>query len=287
MEAEPKLDPRTTPGPVTLATGSLASLAAFYHEQLGLSSIDREGDTLSLGVGKLELLRLVEKPGANPARGAPGLYHFALLLPSRAALARALRHLAESRTPLQGAAIHAVSEAIYLDDPEGNGIEIYHDRPREEWPYANGQLRMTTDPLDLETLWDEAAADPTPWKGLPAGTRMGHVHLRVADVEAAVGFYRDVVGLDVTARMGSQAAFLSAGGYHHHLAVNSWGSAGSPSAPEGAAGLVEFHLVLADQAEIEFVVARAREAGIECTRTRVDAVLHDPSGNAVRLVAPN
>lgn len=285
LEQGQPLDPRTAPGPVTLSTSNLEGLAAFYHDRLGLSHVGREGGTLSLGVGRMELLRLVGEPGAVPAAGTTGLFHFALLLPSRAALARALRHLAENRTPLQGAADHAVSEAIYLADPDGNGIEIYHDKPREEWPYLDGKLRMTNDPLDLEALWEEGVAGTSTWKGLPAETHMGHVHLRVAEVEAAVTFYRDVIGLELTARMGSQAAFLSAGGYHHHIAVNTWGSLGAPPPPPGSAGLREFSLVMAGQAQIELVVAQARAAGVKVKRSSVDASLSDPSQNALRLVA--
>jgi catechol 2,3-dioxygenase len=187
-----------------------------------------------------------------------------VLLPDRASLARWLAHAARDQVPLTGLSDHYVSEAIYLNDPDLHGIEIYADRPREVW---EGQVmeRMTTEPLDVPSLWRELD-DPQaePFDGQPEGTRMGHVHLRVADVDDAIGFYRDRLGFDLIAQLGHQAGFLSAGGYHHHVGVNTWESQGRAQAPPGSARLLGFTIVVPDEAE------RARLAGVGD---------RDPAGN--------
>jgi catechol 2,3-dioxygenase len=191
---------------------------------------------------------------------------------------------------LQGAADHLVSEALYLADPEGNGIELYRDRPREEWIRDAGGVRMATDPLDVEALLAEGGAASEPWAGLPEGTRMGHIHLRVAEIPATERFYRDVLGFDLTARYGDSASFFSAGGYHHHIAANTWGSAGAPPLPAGALGLREFTVALPNQAELKRVAARIQAAGIPMDETAdgmdktADGILvKDPAGNLLHL----
>ncbi len=205
---------------------------------------------------------LVEVAGARPAYGHTGLYHFALLLPERADLARWLAHAGRDNVPLVGLSDHFVSEAIYLSDPDGHGIEIYWDRPREVW---EGQVfeRMTTLPLDVGSLMAELP-DPEsePFERLPDGTVMGHVHLKVASIPDTVAFYRDVLGFELMAQLGEQAAFLAAGGYHHHIGANTWESAGAPPPPEGSAALRHVTIVLPDAAERDRVLgpARARPA---------------------------
>jgi len=218
------IHPDTTVGPVALTVADLARSEDFYTGVLGFRAIERGDRALTLAAGgAVPLLRLVEQPGARPKpQRATGLYHFAILVPSRLDLARALRHLAEQRYPLTGASDHLVSEALYLDGPDGNGIEIYRDRPRDEWPHANGQLQMAVDPLDVDGILGELARDDRPWDGLAPQTRIGHIHLHVADLRAAEAFYSGVLGFDVMLRYGAGALFISAGGYHHHIGLNTW-----------------------------------------------------------------
>jgi catechol 2,3-dioxygenase len=220
---------------------------------------------------------LVEERGARPAPGHTGLFHFALLLPDRTDLARWLAHAARDRVELVGLSDHVVSEALYLSDPDGHGIEIYRDRPRAGWEGKVGE-QMTTIPLDVEDLLGELD-DPgrEPFDGLPDGTVMGHVHLKVASIPETIAFYRDVVGFGLSAQLGAQAAFLAAGGYHHHVGANTWQSAGAPPPPAGSAALRHATIVLPDAAERDRVLARIEASG----RPVDDATVRDPSGNAI------
>jgi catechol 2,3-dioxygenase len=216
---------RTTVGAVYLTVSNLERSLDFYRRAVGLEILDQGTGRASIGVGGRELVVLLEESGARPAEGFTGLYHFALLLPRRVDLARWLSHAAHDRIPLVGLSDHFVSEALYLSDPDGHGIEIYWDRPREVW---EGQVasRMTTLPLDVDDLVAELAdSGPEPFEGLPAGTVMGHVHLKVATIPETIDFYDEVLGFTLTARLGSRAAFLGAGGYHHHVGANTWESA--------------------------------------------------------------
>ncbi len=236
-------------GRVRLRVRDLGREVEFYERVLGLRAISRAGGEARLAAGGAEpaLLVLVEDRGA-PARPprATGLFHFALLVPGRRDLAAALLHIRSQGWPFQGFADHAVSEALYLADPEGNGIEVYADRPRSAWTWRGGEVHMTTDALDLDSLL--AAAGPgAPWTGLAAGTVMGHVHLAVDDLDAAEAFYGATVGLETTVRSYPGARFLSAGGYHHHVAVNVWGGARARP-PAGALGLIDFEVVVPDAA---------------------------------------
>jgi catechol 2,3-dioxygenase len=221
---------------VALVVNDLAAVARFYEGALGLERLGSDGGTVRLGAGGRALLELRGDPAAPRAgRREAGLFHTAFLLPSRGALGAWLRHAADLGLPLQGASDHIVSEALYLSDPEGNGIEVYADRPRERWTAPDGTVRMSTDPLDAEGLLAAAAA---PWAGAPEGTVVGHVHLQVGDVAEAERFYAGALGLEVMARYPG-AAFLATGGYHHHLGVNAWTSRGAgPRRPE-ATGLAE------------------------------------------------
>jgi catechol 2,3-dioxygenase len=276
----------TRMGAVHLSVADLGRSIAYYESALGLRVHDRAGGRAELGTGGEALLVLDEVPGARPARGFTGLYHFALLVPERADLARFLAHAARERVALVGLSDHFVSEAIYLSDPDEHGIEVYWDRPREAWEGKVGE-RMTTLPLDVDGLLGELD-DPAraPFDGLSAGTVMGHVHLRVADVPAATAYYRDVLGFGLMALFGRQAAFLSAGGYHHHIGANSWESAGAPPAPEGTATLRRMTIVLPDAAALDTVAERIRAAGLDASAGADGAVsLRDPSGNPVVLTA--
>src|SRR4051794_11979260 len=246
----------TRMGEVHLEVGDLGRSTEFYERALGLFVHEREGSRAVLGAGGEPLLVLYEETGSQAARHFSGLYHFALLVPERAQLAAFLVHVAREKVPLTGMSDHFVSEAIYLSDPDGHGIEVYWDRPREVW---EGQVasRLTTLPLDVDSLMAELAEPPwEPFEGLPEGTLMGHVHLKVANLADAIAFHRDAVGLALMAQLGSQAAFLAAGGYHHHLGANVWESAGAPPPPPGSAALRHWTLVLPDGAERDRVAAR-------------------------------
>jgi catechol 2,3-dioxygenase len=270
-------------GAVHLSVADLERSLRYYRESVGLRLLEQGGGLASLGADGRELLVLVEEPGARPSDGYTGLYHFALLVPERADLARWLAHAARDRVPLTGLSDHFVSEALYLRDPDGHGIEIYWDRPREIW---EGQVasRLTTMPLDVDSLLgvlgDPAAA---PFDGLPAGTVIGHVHLKVAAVGPTVGFYRDGLGFGLMAQLGDQAAFLAAGGYHHHLGANTWESAGAPPPPAGRARLLHATLVLSDAAERDRVAARLEQAGHRLDERGGEPAAVDPSGNALVL----
>ena len=276
--------PATTVGAVHLTVAELDRSLEYYRSAVGLSVLESGGGRASLGVGERELLVLTEAPGARPALGYTGLFHFALLLGRRADLARWLAHAARDRVRLTGLSDHFVSEALYLSDPDGHGIEIYWDRPRDVW---EGQVaeRMTTVRLDVDSLLgelDDPAAEP--FDGLTEETVMGHVHLRVADIGQTVAFYRDVLGFALMAQLGDQAAFLAAGGYHHHLGANTWESRGAGPPPPGMAALRHATIVLPDDAERERLLARADEAG-RVEETGGGPIVRDPAGNALVLVA--
>jgi catechol 2,3-dioxygenase len=262
----------TRMGAVHLTVADLDRSLAYYERQIGLRVHARDGGRATLGTGGEDLLVLTEEPGALPADGYSGLFHFALLVPERADLARWLAHAARDRVPLSGLSDHAVSEAIYLRDPDHHGIEIYADRPRAEWEGKVGE-RLTTAPLDVDDLLatlDDPAAES--FDGLAAGTVMGHVHLCVAAIEPTNAFYRDQLGFAVMAELRDQATFLSAGGYHHHLGANIWQSAGAPYAPDGHARLTQMTIVFPDGASRD--EAAERVGGTE---------VRDPAGNPVVL----
>src|SRR3954447_23781906 len=257
----------TRMGPVRLSVADLGRSLDYYRRSIGLEVLGERDGEASLGTGGTELLHLVEEPGSRPADGYSGLFHFALLVPERQDLAGWLRHAIRDGVALTGASDHFVSEALYLRDPDHHGIEIYADRPRERWEGMAD--RIGTWPLDVDDL---LTANSEPVLPLPDGTRMGHVHLRVSDVAESVRFYRDHVGFDLIAQLGDQAAFLSAGGYHHHLGANTWESRGAAQAPAGTARLLRYTIVVPDATERD----RITEA--------LGGDLRDPSGNAFELV---
>lgn len=278
-----RIDARTTPGPVHLTVSDLARSLEYYRRAVGLAVLEQGRGGATLGVGERELLVLVEEPGARSSRGYTGLYHFALLVPERVQLAAWLSHAARDGVPLVGLSDHDVSEALYLADPDGHGIEIYRDRPRETWE-GHVWERLTTMPLDVESLLGELD-DPasTPFDGLPNGTVMGHVHLKVAGIPSGVDFYRDVLGFDLTAQLGTQAAFLSAGGYHHHVGANTWESADASSPPAGTAALRHATILLPDDVARDEVVVRVESAGHPLDEWDGAPLVRDPSGNALVL----
>ncbi|MEJ2747291.1 MAG: VOC family protein [Anaerolineae bacterium] len=279
------IHPQTHMGRVHLTVADLGRSLDYYQQRIGLVLLRQENRTAYLGAGTRELLVLTEQPGARLVRHVTGLYHFALLTPSRLALARTLQHLMATQTPIYGAADHAVSEALYLTDPDGHGIEIYRDRPRDVWEFPNGQLKMVTEPLDVDGILGELNGRSHTWTGLHDKTCMGHVHLHVANIPTTEQFYVDVLGFEVMAHYGSSASFMSAGGYHHHLGTNTWAGVGAPPPPPDAARLLWYEIVLPETAVIEELVQRIQKTGLSVTRQENGRYLTDPSGNGILLTA--
>ncbi|HWM14196.1 MAG TPA: VOC family protein [Gaiellaceae bacterium] len=283
--ATESLPATTAMGPVHLTVADLERSLSFYRAAVGLEVREQWTGRASLGAGNQELLALVEEPGARPAPRHTGLFHFALLVPERADLARWLAHAARERVPLAGMSDHYVSEAVYLGDPDGHGIEIYADRPRDVWE-GRVMARMTTEPLDVNGLLAELDDPATvPFDGLAAGTVMGHVHLQVASTEDAVAFYRDVLGFEVMAELVPSAAFFGAGGYHHHVGANTWRSRGATPPPPGSAALRHATIVLPSSSERDRVAARVADAGQEPEAVDGGIRIRDPSGIALVLAA--
>ncbi len=259
-----RIDPDTSLGRVRLTVSDLDRSRSFYERAIGLPASELDDGTLGLGAAGepsvIELRGDSTAPRLNPR--ATGLYHLAILVPTRRDLAFGLARLAQTRWPLDGASDHLVSEALYLSDPDGNGIEIYRDRPRNEWRRVGDQLQMSTLPLDLDSLLAELRGASELQTSAPAGTRIGHVHLQVSDLAQAEAFYHGVLGFDVMVRGYPGALFVSAGGYHHHIGLNTWHSAGAAPPPAGSVGLRSFTIDLPDQRALENVLARIEAAGI-------------------------
>lgn len=280
-----KIAPLTTIGEIQLYVADLDKAQNFYEKILGLRALGQADDQVYLGAGERRLVTLNHRAGAKPSIDTTGLYHFALLLPDRKSLARLLYHLAETKFGVQGVADHGVSEALYLTDLDGNGIELYRDRRRSEWPVDDlGRLQMGTDELDIDDLVLELKDGLSPWTGLPGKTVIGHVHLQVRNLAEAEHFYSDVLGFDVTERYGSGAIFVSAGGYHHHIGLNTWGREGASPAPSTATGLRWFEILLPDIAALDNLAERLKTAGVTCDN-QVDGSLlvQDPSQNTMLL----
>jgi catechol 2,3-dioxygenase len=267
-------------GPVGLAVASLDRSVDFYQRVIGLEVLERTAGHARLGAGSRLLLMLEERAGAVRDPAAADLFHFALLLPSRAALGRQLNHLLEAGAPLTGASDHNVSEALYLDDPDGHGIELYRDRPRDAW-YKDGRFHLTTERLELSDLVAEGRASARGWSGLEPGTVMGHVHLQAWDLALARRFYEETLGLQVMAAE-PHAVFLSAQGYHHHIAVNDWQRKRRPAAPEaGGIGLLGYEIRLPAGPVLSALAARLPAARLEDGAL----VARDPNGIPIRFVA--
>lgn len=276
------IHPATAIGMVTLTVADLARSLAFYEQTIGLTLQAQTAHEARLGVGNRVLLRLQALPGARYAPRTTGLYHFALRVPSRLELARTIEHLARTQTSIDGASDHTVSEAIYLHDPDRHGIEIYRDRPRTDWYDRAGNFLIDTHRLDVEGLMAELATAHEPWQGLHPATDMGHIHLRVAELEKTGAFYLNVLGLGLMADMGS-ALFISAGGYHHHLGLNVWAGVGVPPPSCDAARLVSYELLLPDAAALQAVRGRIEAAGLQPAAQDDGWFVRDPSYNGILL----
>ena len=282
--APPVLPPTLHLGTVHLMVTDLDRSVAFYEDAIGLRLHRREDSVATMGAGEEDLIALYEEPEARRAGRHAGLYHYALLFPSREELAHTALRLAATRTRIQGASDHGTHEAIYLPDPDGNGIELAADRPRERWPrtleYAGGPH-----PLDLDGLLDVVAGEEPHDKAGP-GLAIGHMHLHVGDLQKGLGFYRDVLGFELTALMPGAAAFVAAGGYHHHLGFNVWRGEGVPPAPQGRVGLRHWTVVLEEQEQVAAVRERVRAAGIATEDHERGFLVRDPWEIADLFVTP-
>ena len=273
-------------GPVHLTVSDLDRSVAFYEDAIALRVHRRKDGVAAMGVGEEDLIVLYEEPRARRAGRHAGLYHYALLFPSREELAHAALRLAETKTPIQGASDHGTHEAIYLPDPDGNGIELAADRPREAWPdLANTGWDGGPTPLDKDGLLAVVEGEEPRREAWP-GLAIGHLHLHVGDVHRGLAFYHDVLGFDVMMLFPGQAAFVSAGGYHHHLGFNVWRGEGVPPAPPGRVGLRHWTVWLEDPGEVAAVRERVRTAGIGAEEAEGGGfVVRDPWGIAARFVA--
>jgi catechol 2,3-dioxygenase len=276
------IPPKTYIGAVNLSVENLERSGDYYRRVLGLDQIYAEPGKIEFGAGERVLLRLFGQPGAQRKPNATGLYHFALRVSSRLELARTLRHLSDTKAYFVGFADHHVSEALYLADPDGHGIEIYRDRPREDWLDEQGRFKMTTDPLDIQGLVEELSTDSRPWQGIDPQTDMGHIHLQVDNIPRARDFYTQLLGFEVMADMGS-ASFLSAGGYHHHIGMNTWTSAGGPPAPEDSLHLLEYEIIVPDADGLKQVMTQFDMAHYPYTRENGSLEFKDPAQIEVML----
>lgn len=277
-----KLSDATRVGAVRLRVSDVEQSLSFYHELLGMRIIARDSEVAVLGAAGSDVPLLELHGGARGARrGRLGLYHFAVLLPSRRDLGSLLAHLMDKGVH-PGAADHLVSEALYLQDPDDLGIEIYRDRPRSEWQSRGGEVAMSTDPLDARGVME--AAEGARWKGMPEGTTIGHVHLHVGDIAHARAFYHEALGFDVMVSGYPGALFMAAGGYHHHLGVNTWAGAHARPPEDNEPHLISWDLVLPDGESVAAAAKRLTDAGFAASPEEAGgSVVRDPWGTALRL----
>jgi catechol 2,3-dioxygenase len=278
--------PHTFVNYVNLKVRNLERSILFYQRVIGLQLLERlaENQAILSANGNTPLLMIEQPNDVIPKQpGKTGLYHFALLLPSRTNLASVLRHFLEIGYPLQGASDHLVSEALYLGDPDGNGIEIYADRASSLWDWnEKNEVVMATTALDAEDLL--AKGDGQKWKGLPSGTLMGHIHLHVCELQKTKEFYTNGLGFQIVSRYGSQALFLSSGGYHHHIGLNTWNGIGAGEPAKNSVGLKSFSLLLPNEDARTKTVNQLKEIGAEVKIENNIASTQDPSGNQILLV---
>ncbi|MGE0564684.1 MAG: VOC family protein [Pseudolabrys sp.] len=271
-------------GETALAVRDLDRVADYYRVLLGLSEIERSADALRLGAGGVPILTLERRPHFRPDDPrAAGLYHNAFLMPTRLDLARWIVHIIQRRIPISGASDHGVSEAIYLDDPEGNGVEVYSDRPASSWDWRGDMVAMMTEPLDIDAILQERNDKTPAYESAPGGLRVGHIHLHVGDVEQAEAFYCGILGLAVVRRRGG-ATFMSSGRYHHHVGANTWRSPGAGLRDSDRAGLSWFAFEAEDDRAFDAMAARLKFAQVAIDSHEDALVFADPWGNRIRLV---
>ncbi|WP_379134875.1 VOC family protein [Paenibacillus sp. sgz500958] len=272
-------------GLVQIRVSNLERSLAFYQNVIGLQILrqsEREAEMTADGHSVLLILREIENAKVLRRNSVAGLYHFAILVPDRPSLGLVLRNLIDSGIHV-GQGDHLVSEALYIQDPDDNGIELYRDRPKDTWKKdGEGHVVMTTDPVDVDGLL--AASEGLPWNGLPAGTVIGHVHFHVGDLGKAKAFYVDLLGFELMAHYGDAAMFIAAGGYHHHIGLNVWAGQGAPAAPADAPGIDYFTLLLPNEEERTALVARVRQAGYSVEDVDGEPALKDPWNIGIRLV---
>lgn len=284
------IHPATRLGHVHYTVANLDRQIGFYQNILGFKLHWREDQSAGLGAGKEDLLRLTELPGAYRVRHTTGLYHTAFLVPTRWDLAQLLKSIAQTRTPIQGMSNHGTHHAVYLPDAEGNGIELAWDFPPERWPKTFEEMLRNNRGLSPEEVFSALSDSDADWQGLNPGTKVGHVHLHVAELPATNYFYHQLLGFELPLDMANaprefaeSAIFFAAGGYHHHIGTNIWQGIGAPPAPADATGLRYFTVVLPDQAELDRLVARLTEAGITAEKTENGLLIRDPAHNGLLL----
>ena len=283
-----QIHPSTEIGLVKLKISDLKRSVTFYTEVVGLRILNQTENMAELTVdGRHPLLILEQIANAVvlPERSVAGLYHFAILVPDRVSLGLSLRNLIKNNIDV-GQGDHLVSEALYINDPDNNGIEIYADRPKDSWKRdAAGEYIMTTDPVDVDGLL--AISEGKSWSGLAEGAIIGHVHFHVSDLQKAEEFYCGILGFDVTAHYGGMALFISAGGYHHHIGLNTWAGVGAPPAPDEAVGLDYFTLVLPTHADLDAVIVQLKNEGTTVTYHDGGWFVKDPSNISMKLLSQN
>ncbi|WP_226529750.1 VOC family protein [Metabacillus niabensis] len=274
--------PTTFVSKLSLKVLDLDRSLAFYQEIIGFQILEQsEKRAILTADGKTALLEIEQPADVIPKQPrTTGLYHFALLLPSRSDLGSVLKHLLKVKYPLQGGSDHLVSEALYLADPDGNGIEIYVDRSPSLWNWNNGEVEMSTDPIDVEGL---LASGRDEWSKLPEGTVMGHIHLHVSELEKTKEFYCKGLGFEVVCNYGNQALFISTGRYHHHIGLNVWNGIGAPQPSEKSVGLMDYTIVYPSEIERDHVTQKLQQLGFDVTRNDKVIITADPSGNKIRL----
>ncbi|MCM3585290.1 VOC family protein [Mesobacillus maritimus] len=275
--------PHTFVSQVHLNVQDLQRSLKFYQEILGLKIIEKNDHKAVLTAdGKQPLVTIEQPEGVQPKQQrTTGLYHYALLLPNRKDLAKFILHMVKTQYPLQGGSDHDVSEALYLADPDGNGIEVYTDRPASEWKWNGDEVVMTTEPMDVESIIRED--DGTAFTGLPAGTIMGHIHLHVAEFKKIEEFYCQALGFDIVCRYGGQALFISTGGYHHHIGLNTWSGVGAPAPAENSVGMSFYTTVFPSEVAREEAIVRLQDIGAKVTEVQGKLFVKDPSGNKIEL----
>ncbi|WP_191566008.1 VOC family protein [Metabacillus idriensis] len=275
--------PHTFVGQVSIKVQDLKRALAFYQEVIGFQILNQTERSANLTAdGKTALLSLEQPENVVPKqRNTTGLYHFALLLPKRSDLGRVLQHLINISYPI-GASDHYVSEALYLNDPDGNGIEIYADRKASEWTWQNGQVSMATEPLDAQSVLAEGKGEA--WSVLPAETVMGHIHLHVSHLKNTEEFYEKGLGFQVVTRYGKQALFMSTGGYHHHIGLNTWAGEGAPAPEVNSVGLSKFTLVFPSEEARAKVIQQLTKIGAPVKEKNGEIITSDPSGNNIQLI---
>ncbi|HET7770066.1 MAG TPA: VOC family protein [Chloroflexota bacterium] len=287
VQADPVIDPRTHLDHVHLVVRDLSKVLPFYTDIIGLKVHRRDGSFAALGAGAHDLIRLTQDPDAPSGERTAGMYHFSLLVKERADLARWLRRIAQTKTPVEGLVHHApAAEAIYLPDPEGNTVELNWDPPREVWSRVSQEGFRGNLPLDTDALFGLIEGeDDASWQGAPPDTTFSHIHLYVGDLHSAARFYKGVIGFEQVTEFRGQAMFVSAGGYHHHVAFNLWKGRGIPPQPRGAAGLKYYVVQTPEPAELDRVLGRVRAAGLPLEESEAGLLVRDPAGLGVVLTA--